>query len=198
MNKNIFYIWKKKQKTLTLNKIPKRNLFFKYLETSKYECIRTDFLKGKFYFKFKIEEHYCSKFTIYDNKLNNYNYDYLTLNTSEYESKTSEFIGKIPYKGELKNQYLNYNYQILTSNKIDKVFTKTTNKNELNKANEIHDLLVSSNKIPIVEEKLNQGFEFFNKCIKYSQKVDDCYQTLVMDYGNDAMIIAKIFFHNYI
>ena len=227
MNRSIFQIWK--QKTIKLNYKPKKNftffkiLGFKYLETSKYSFSsnETTNLDKNFYFRSKFENHYNSKFTINLDKISVNNlskikeinttnpcYDYLTLNTSKKDSKTSEYIGKVFHRNGLSDQFLNYNYQTITDPETDKLLIKTNNPKELLKANELENLLIDSDKIsivekrlnnniPILEESLNKGVEFFQNCIKNAQHINDCYQILIIKYGPEAKIISSIFFKNF-
>jgi len=191
----------RKQKTIGLNNVIKKDFFVKYSETSKWRCKSSNLLKhgDNKCFKIKFIDHYCSKFIITDDNYNReYKYNYLTLNTDIKEIKTSEIVGKVFHNNEWKDQLMNYNYQTFTTDKTDQFFKKTIKPKELEKANELHELLIRSDKIPIIEEKLTKGLEFFNNCIKYSEKFSNCYQTLMISYGENAEIIAKILFHNYI
>ena len=188
--------------TISLNNKLKKTFFVKYSETSMWYCTPRNLLKFKdktnFQFNCKINSHWCSKFILHDNKLNDFKYTYLTLNTDEKEILTSEKIGKVFHKNEWKDQLVNYNYQIITTEDTDNLFVKTTKYKEIEKANELHELLLVSDKIPIIEERLSKGFELFNQCYKYTQKFNECYQSLAIIYGEDAKVILKLVFHNYI
>ena len=185
-----------------MTNIIKKPIFFKYSETSKWYCTPKKLFKTEdktnFKFEFKMTDHWCSKFILHDNKLNNFKYTYLTFNTNEKEILTSEKIGKVFHKNKWKDQLVNYNYQIITTENTDNLFVKTTKCKEIEKANELHELLLISDKIPTIEERLSKGFELFNQCYKYTQKFNECYQSLAIIYGEDAKVIFKLVFHNYI
>ncbi len=192
-------------KLISLIKTPNKGYFVKFLEVSKYKYNPTEVFNKNdlynvdqgFYFRHKMEEHFCGKFSIFNNNatnINNYIYNYITFNTNEKEAKTSEFLGKIFNKGKWVNQYANYNYQMLTTKETDKFFIKSTKIKETEKAHEIQELLSESNKIPIIEEKLSRYGEFFSNCIKNTQNIADCYQALMIHHGNDGVIAVKILF----
>ena len=195
MNRSIFKVWKQKD----LNHKTKRNFIFQYIEINKYKWLGNKFNNKYFDYKF---EHFNLKFSILDkNNKTNYKYNYLTCNTDEYAAKTSEYIGKITLKrgNQLleKNQYINYNYQALVTDKTDKFIVKPKNNIDIEISKNIEKVLIDSGKIPTIEEKLNKGLEFFINCMKYNEKFNNCYQTLMINHGENAEIIAKVFFHNY-
>ncbi len=195
MNRSIFQARKQND----LNHKIKKNLIFQYIDTSKYKWIGNKFNNKYFDSKF---EHFNLKFKILD-KTNTleYKYNYLTCNTDKYAAKTSEYIGKIKVKKKdliiEKDQYINYNYQALVTEKTDRFIIESKNTLDLEISKNIERVLIDSNKIPIIEEKLSKGLEFFSNCIKYSEKFNNCYQTLMINHGENAEVIAKIFFHNY-
>ena len=203
MNRSIFQIWKLKTRTIKLNTLISNGIFFKYWETCKYKWISSPQVNQElktlnFPFKNKIKNHYCAKFNIINNiKFNNYKYTYLTYNTSENEFKTSEYLGKVQTDKGVLDQVLNYNYQIFTTEVSDKILVKTNKPQELERAYNIEQVLIKSDKINLIEEKLNKGLEFFDKCYKSTQKIDNCYQKLMIDYGEHAELIFKLVFYNY-
>jgi hypothetical protein len=94
----------KSKPTIELNNKLKKTFFVKYSETSKWYCTPKNLLKFEnktnFKFNYKMSDHWCSKFILHDNKLNNFKYTYLTFNTDEKEILTSEKIGKVFHKKE--------------------------------------------------------------------------------------------------
>ena len=84
-----------------------------------------------------------------------------------------------------------------TTQLVSDMFIKNNSLAVLERNNNIHNLLVESGKVPHIEEKLSKGLDFFHTCVKHSQKFNDCYQTLMVNYGENATIIAKLYFHNY-
>lgn len=189
-----------------INKIKKDFTIFKFLEIHKYKYTKPEFNNNISYnFKYKFKDHYNMKLEILEkgNFLNPNNpfdtkkldYVYLTCNT-----KVSD-LTKVEEIGVLKNnmvQYINYDNQTYVNKQADVFFTKTEKPRELETIENITNLVKDSNKIPVIEEKLSKGFESLSTCLKHTQKIQDCYHTLIIDYGEHADIILNIFFHIYI
>jgi hypothetical protein len=191
----------------TLTQINNKNIshyfFIKYLQTGKYQCINQE-TSSRFspMFKYKFENHYNGKFQIiYKESINylnicvnnlhkNYEYTYLTYNTKITNPSKSVEIGKIPNTN--KTQYINLDYKAYTTKNTDVFFEKSNLLEDLEVSNNIENLLLKSNKIPTIEEKLNRGFEFFSNCVKYTQKFQDCYHNLAIEYGPTTDLIINL------
>ena len=199
MNRSIFQIWKLNAIKCTNNK-QKFNFFIvRYVKITTIQ-LNNDFNKSEIFLskeiKKKILEHSNAHFEIIDNSITFKNI-FLTCNRNKYEKKTSEFIGKILHNNEWFDQYINYNFSMHTTQLVSDMFIKNNSLAVLERNNNIHNLLVESGKVPHIEEKLSKGLDFFHTCVKHSQKFNDCYQTLMVNYGENATIIAKLYFHNY-
>lgn len=200
MNRSILQIRKEHTNKCLFNK-QVNNVFFRYKEVVSLKAsnaVKESLVdnKNNIFKKIidKLDNHSNTHLELIDNKSDNLKNVYLTCNTSEFERKTSELVGQVWHKGLLKNQYVNLNHQLYTTDKSDFLFKR--NLKFLERDNKINDLLINSDKIPIIEDKLNNGYLFFVKCLKHTQKASDCYQTLLMDYGEHANIINTLIFND--
>ena len=116
---------------------------------------------------------------------------FLSCNTTKPNNNLYENIGKIKHKGELKDQFVSLkNILTLDKNSSRVIEYNTHDKMLVERANKIDSLLRQSNKIPIIEERLNFIQNSFEKCIKHSHKVLDCYHVLSI---NSYKISSSIF-----
>ncbi len=122
--------------------------------------------------------HFKAEFENIGNKSNEIYKTYLSCDTTKPNNSFYEYIGKIKHKGEIEDQFINFKH-ILTFDKSSSRIIEYNNYHKvLEKANEISSLLKQSNKIPMIEEKLNFIQNSFENCIKHSHKISDCYHIL--------------------
>lgn len=195
MNRSI--IWNIDNKSVCVNK---KVIFyfgiFKFLKITTINIKKEYDIKLSKSFKKKIDRHHNAKFLIISNGVNFYKNVYLTCNTNNRESNTSEHIGKIDKDGELKDQFINYNYKVYTTEKSDMIFEENIDPYLTEVNYKIENLLKKSNKIEIIEYKLSKGFDFFSSCIKHTKKIDNCYQQLMIEHSENAQLISKLFFYD--
>jgi hypothetical protein len=187
---------------------PNKNFSFYFLfsDVGKYKFkIQPNFNDNVSYnFKYKFMSHYNVKYEIIEKKTNlaittdttKYNYLYLTCNTKVKDLTKAEEIGII--KNTNTMQYINYDNQTYVTKAADEFFVKSKKPKELECSENIKELLINSDKMSIIEEKLNRGFEFFSTCIKHTQRFQDCYHTLAIDYNEHTNLILNMFFHTHI
>ncbi len=200
MNRSILL----KQLTLKTNK--NFSIYFSFLEIGKYKCKTQPYFNNNVSnnFKYKFIDHYNVKYELIEKKISEtistnekkYDYLYLTCNTKINDFTKAEEIGKI--KNTTQTQYINYDNQVYVTKVADKFFTKSNKPSDVRCSESIKELLINSDKMSIIEEKLNKGFEVFSRCIKHTQKFQDCYYSLTVDYNEHTNLILNLFFHTYI
>ena len=177
-------------------KIYNKQLFFyfsfRYLEVSKYNYIgdkkfKSIMIEKKF-------EHHCNLKFVSNNADGSTLYNYLTCNT-KLPNHESENIGSwYDSFNILKTQYINYNYQTITTTKTDLLFQKSNSMNFLNMSKHIEKMLKDSNKTEIIEFNINKGLEYFDNCIKKTNNFVGCKQNLLITYDNNAELILNLWF----
>ena len=103
---------------------------------------------------------------------------FLSCDTTKPNKGFYEHIGKIKHKGEIKDQFINFKHQLTFDKSSFRIIEYNSNDELLDQADKIETLLKQSNKITIVEEKLNFIQNSFETCVKYSHKISDCYHIL--------------------
>ena len=194
MNRSIFQIWKLKQISTNMNnKQINKFTIIKFMEVGRYEIYPDLIVKSNFVKKFR--DHWNLKFNILGSS-ESFSNIYLTCNTNENEANTSEFIGKIfTNRRGICNQYVNYNYPVITKYKTDRFIFKLDGEEFITTSKRINQLLTESDKIGFIENKLNNGFEIFSLCMKQTNHFKNCYQTLIINHSDDAKAIIEIFFN---
>jgi hypothetical protein len=92
------------------------------------------------------------------------------------------------------DQYISYNHVcFLKENTIDKIFERSFITTKLEKAQKMHESLINSNKLEIIELKLNRGYEQFYQCMNQFNDIKHCYQTLYITYGPHAETVINLF-----
>ena len=203
MNRSIFHIWKQTNK-VNLNWKQKNNFslitYFKYNETTSFR--NTNIIKKVFQIHDtngykdivgKFDNHSNAIFEMFNNKSNDFRFIYLCCNSNRNQGKTSEFISQFLYKGKWTDQYVNYNHPLFVTKDANTILENYLVKRE--RDNFIHELIIKSDKIKIMEDRLSRGYEFFNTCMKFTKRFDHCYQTLTLDYNDHAQLITQMYYH---
>ena len=186
MNKSI------KIQLKTLNCIQKYNYLFKYIETGRYNYGGK--IEQNYYFNSKFIDHWNLKFSM-KNKNNNTLYNYITCNTTK-PKKSFEIIGNFLDKNNrLQTQYINYDYQAITTQETDVLFIKSNNLKHLVTSERIENLLFKSNKIDKIELELNKGMECFSKCLRQTNDLFNCKQKLFIEHNEHFELIFNLFFY---
>ena len=115
---------------------------------------------------------------------------FLSCNTTKPNEGFYEHIGKIEHMGEIKDQFINFKHQLIFDKSSSRIIKYNSNVKLSDRADEIETLLKQSNKIPVIEEKLNFIQNSFENCIKNSRKISDCYHILSI---NSYRISSGIF-----
>jgi len=103
---------------------------------------------------------------------------YLSCNTTKPNEGFYERIDVIDHLGKNKEQYINYKHQIIVDKISSELIQYSSSEYNLNQAKLINTLLQKSNKIPIIEQKLNVIHQNFENCIKYKTHILDCYHII--------------------
>ena len=116
---------------------------------------------------------------------------FLSCDTTKPNEGFYEHVGKIKvYGGELKDQFINFKHQLIFDKSSSRIIKYNSNVKLSDRADEIETLLKQSNKIPVIEEKLNFIQNSFENCVKHSHKISDCYHILSI---NSYRISSGIF-----
>ena len=116
---------------------------------------------------------------------------FLSCDTTKPNEGFYEHVGKIEvYGGKIKDQFINFKHQLIFDKRSSGVI-EYNNEHKLSDQNDKIDLLLKqSNKIEIIEEKLNFIQNSFENCVKHSHKISDCYHILSV---NSYRISSGIF-----
>ena len=116
---------------------------------------------------------------------------FLSCDTTKPNEGFYEHVGKIKvYDGRIKDQFINFKHQLIFDKRSSEVIKYNVNNKLSGQADKIDTLLKQSNKIEVIEEKLNFIQNSFENCVKHSHKISDCYHILSI---NSYRISSGIF-----
>ena len=179
---SIFQFWEINKYNTT--KLYKNNI--KQFDIKKYKGILTN--KWNHYqLKLKIKN---NNFLLFKNT----NFVYLSCGTDK--EKYCQEIGTVIHKNKPEIQYIHHNYKTFVDARIDeKLFKIGNHEKELEVTNKIIEVFKSNNNVEILQEKLSKNAEYFDTCVKFTQKIDNCYQHLMINYGTHADLIFNLYFY---
>ena len=116
---------------------------------------------------------------------------FLSCDTTKPNEGFYEHVGKVKvYGGRIKDQFINFKHQLIFDKKSSGVIKYDINNKLSGQADKIDALLKQSNKIEVIEERLNFIQNSFENCVKHSHKISDCYHILSI---NSYRISSGIF-----
>ena len=179
---SIFQFWEINKYNVT--KLYKNNI--KQFDIKKYK----DLLLDKW-------DHHQLKIKIKDNKFLFFKgADFVYLSCGTTKEEYCQEIGTIIYKNKSKPQYIHHSYKTFVNGRIDdKLFKIGNHEKELEVANKITEVFKNNNDIEILQEKLFKNAEYFDTCVKFTQKIENCYQHLMINHGPHVDLIFNLYLY---
>ena len=164
-----------------------------YLESNKFGFENITNLTKPFWSKFN--KHHNAKFQIKDNETNKTLYDYLTYNTNVNSTDWFEDIGTTFVDNEIKTQFLNYNYQVITNQYTDTLLLVNKKIRNLERGVKMDEIIQSSNKIEVIQENISRSMEFFKTCVNHTQNTSNCLQSLIVNHSEHFNLVLNLIFY---